>query len=61
METYDTLTTKVLTLTGKDISNRDAAFISSIIYEALQDLGVDLESFTWSLEVSVNEYPQKGE
>ena len=49
---------KEITLTGNDISNRDATLISSAIYEALQDLGIDPEAFTWRLEVSVNEYTE---
>lgn len=56
MENDDTLKTKSITLAGKDISNRDATFISSIIYEALQDFGVDVESFNWKLKVEVAEW-----
>jgi hypothetical protein len=48
---------KTISITDK-ISNRDAEMISELVMDALIDMGIELgddPSFSWNLEVDVND------
>lgn len=45
------LLTKEIELCGEDMNHQDAEFISETIYDALREEGIDVTSFSWSLNV----------
>ena len=43
--------TKEIELCGVDMSDLDSDCVSEIIYDALRDKGVPVDSFSWSIDV----------
>lgn len=46
---------KTITLGGAELNGRDLDAISEMVAEALQNRGLDVTSFSWSIEVDYQE------
>ncbi len=48
-------TTKQIEVCGEDMNCKDAEFISETIYNSLRESGIDVTSFSWSINVEYKE------
>lgn len=50
---------KTISLNGDNMSKNDSTNISEIIYEILQEQGIDADSLSWCIEVDYSDTPDE--